>query len=153
MADPITVKVNRRHQITLPRVVCERLNIQPGDRLLVEVRDGAVLLVPQSEEYLQRPGEPHEVRERTTTAYETAEKQAGSHAVTLTLHDEQWRYLEAQAEATGKSVEQVLAQALEEWIAWRRALEEDPIRGLFGAAKTGDKTTSERVDDIVYTLP
>jgi len=153
MSEPLTVKVTRRHQITLPRAVRERLNIQPGDRLLVEVRDGVLRLIPQpAEERAQQAGAPREVREGATP-YEAAEKPARARAVTLTLRDDQWRCVEEHAAAAGTSVEQVLAQALEEWIAWRRTLDEDPIRRLFGAIDSGDSTTSERVDDIVYTLP
>jgi len=153
MSKPLTVKVSRRHQITLPREVRERLKIQPGDRLRVEVRNGALLLMPHPQEPAQQPGdEPHAVQEEAAT-YEATEQQASSRRVSLALSDEQWRYLEKQAEAAGKSLEQVLAQVIDEWIAWRRTLEQDPIRRLFGAIASGDSTTSERVDEIVYTLP
>ena len=151
MSKPLTVKVSRRHQITLPREVRERLKIQPGDRLRVEVRNGALLLMPHPQEPAQQPGdEPHAVQEEAAT-YEATEQQASSRRVSLALSDEQWRYLEKQAEAAGKSLEQVLAQVIDEWIAWRRTLEQDPIRRLFGAIASGDSTTSERVDEIVYS--
>ena len=153
MSSPITVKVNRRYQVTLPRVACERLNIQPGDRLLVEVQAGVLRLIPQpAEKHKQEIDARREVREGAAS-YETPETSSRTHAVTLALHEDQWRYVEEYAATIGASVEQVLAQALEEWIAWRRTLEEDPIQDLFGAAKTDEKMTSEHVDDIVYTLP
>jgi AbrB family looped-hinge helix DNA binding protein len=47
MADRAQVKVTRRYQIALPRHARQRLNIQAGDRLLVDVQDGVIVLVPQ----------------------------------------------------------------------------------------------------------
>lgn len=36
----VSVKVGSRYQIAVPRIARERLNIQRGDRLLVDVQDG-----------------------------------------------------------------------------------------------------------------
>ncbi|MCP4195654.1 MAG: AbrB/MazE/SpoVT family DNA-binding domain-containing protein [Proteobacteria bacterium] len=52
MPQPLTVKVSSRHQIALPSVARRQLNIQPGDRLLVDVQDGILLLFPQPNDYV-----------------------------------------------------------------------------------------------------
>lgn len=51
MSAPITVKVSSRHQIAVPRIARERLSIRSGDRLLVDVQDGLLILVPQPQDY------------------------------------------------------------------------------------------------------
>jgi AbrB family looped-hinge helix DNA binding protein len=45
------VKVNAKHQITLPKIVREKLNINAGDRLLVDVQDGVMILIPEPASY------------------------------------------------------------------------------------------------------
>jgi AbrB family looped-hinge helix DNA binding protein len=50
----VTVKVSSRNQIAMPRVARERLGIKAGDRLLVEVQDGMLILLPQPEDYAAR---------------------------------------------------------------------------------------------------
>ena len=47
MSHPVSVKVSSRYQIAVPRIARERLNIQSGDRLLVDVQDGLLILLPQ----------------------------------------------------------------------------------------------------------
>ncbi len=49
-----TVKVSRRHQIALPSRARQQLHIQPGDRLLVDVQDGMLVLIPLPESYTER---------------------------------------------------------------------------------------------------
>ena len=44
-------KVNAKYQITIPRIAHKRLNIKRGDRLLVDVQDGIIILIPQSKNY------------------------------------------------------------------------------------------------------
>jgi AbrB family looped-hinge helix DNA binding protein len=51
MAQPASVKVSSRYQIAVPRIARERLNIQKGDRLLVDVQDGLLILLPQPKDY------------------------------------------------------------------------------------------------------
>ena len=41
-----SIKVNSRYQITIPRIARKRLNINRGDRLLVDVQDGIIVLIP-----------------------------------------------------------------------------------------------------------
>jgi AbrB family looped-hinge helix DNA binding protein len=64
MPAPTTVKVSRRYQIAVPAVVRQQLNIQSGDRLLVDVQDGMIILLPQPENYAQQlAGLHHEIWE------------------------------------------------------------------------------------------
>jgi AbrB family looped-hinge helix DNA binding protein len=51
MSKPVSVKVSSRYQISVPRMARERLNIQSGDRLLVDVQDGLLILLPQPQDY------------------------------------------------------------------------------------------------------
>jgi AbrB family looped-hinge helix DNA binding protein len=54
MAQPTSVKVSSRYQIAVPRIAREQLNIQKGDRLLVDVQDGLLILLPQPKDYTSR---------------------------------------------------------------------------------------------------
>lgn len=47
----MSIKVNAKYQITIPRMARKRLNINRGDRLLVDVQDGIIVLMPQPETY------------------------------------------------------------------------------------------------------
>ena len=47
MSKPVSVKVSSRYQVVIPRVARECLNIRSGDRLLVDIQDGLLILVPQ----------------------------------------------------------------------------------------------------------
>ena len=74
----MSVKVSRRHQISVPRIARERLNIQSGDRLLVDIQDGLLILLPQPQNYTARLAGLH--REvwagLDTTAYLQEERDA-----------------------------------------------------------------------------
>src|SRR5690242_10450903 len=48
----ITVKVSRKHQISVPAAVRRQLGIRPGDRLRVEVDGSRVILQPQPNDAL-----------------------------------------------------------------------------------------------------
>jgi AbrB family looped-hinge helix DNA binding protein len=52
MFQPITVKVSRRYQISLPSRAREELNIEAGDRLLVDIQDGMIILLPQPRDFV-----------------------------------------------------------------------------------------------------
>jgi AbrB family looped-hinge helix DNA binding protein len=54
MHKPPTVKVSKRHQIVLPSFARNQLNIEAGDRLLVDTQDGILVLIPQPERYTER---------------------------------------------------------------------------------------------------
>ncbi len=51
MSNSVSVKVSSRYQIVVPRIARERLNIQSGERLLVDVQDGLLILLPQPKNY------------------------------------------------------------------------------------------------------
>lgn len=47
-----TVKVSGRYQISLPSRARRSLGIEAGDRLIVVVQDGLLILLPQPEDYV-----------------------------------------------------------------------------------------------------
>jgi AbrB family looped-hinge helix DNA binding protein len=51
---PTTVKVSSRYQIVVPAAARAQLNIQSGDRLLVDIQDGMLILIPQPQDYTQK---------------------------------------------------------------------------------------------------
>ena len=51
MAQTMTVKVSSRHQIALPSAARQQLNIRAGDRLLVDIQDEMLVLVPRPQSY------------------------------------------------------------------------------------------------------
>ena len=53
MTKAISVKVSNRYQIALPSLARKQLNIQAGDRLLVDIQDGMIVLLPQPENYAE----------------------------------------------------------------------------------------------------
>jgi AbrB family looped-hinge helix DNA binding protein len=53
MSDTVTVKVSNRYQISLPSVTRKQLNIRAGDRLLVDVQEGMIILLPQPQDYVE----------------------------------------------------------------------------------------------------
>ena len=53
MPEAIRVKVSNRHQIALPSSARKQLNIQAGDRLLVDVQEGMIVLIPEPEDYVE----------------------------------------------------------------------------------------------------
>lgn len=46
-----SVKVSQRYQIAVPQSARKQLKIKKGDRLLVDVQDGIILLIPQPRRY------------------------------------------------------------------------------------------------------
>ncbi len=52
MVEPTTVKVSGRYQISLPSEARRLLKIEAGDRLLVDVQDGMVILLPRPDDYV-----------------------------------------------------------------------------------------------------
>jgi len=49
-----SVKVSSRYQIAVPSLARERLNIKQGDRLIVDVQDGLLILIPEPSSYVER---------------------------------------------------------------------------------------------------
>jgi AbrB family looped-hinge helix DNA binding protein len=48
-----SVKVSNRYQIAVPQQARKQLKIKSGDRLLVDVQDGMIVLLPEPENYTQ----------------------------------------------------------------------------------------------------
>ena len=48
-----SVKVSNRYQISLPSLARQKLKIRAGDRLIVDIQDGAIVLIPQPQDYVQ----------------------------------------------------------------------------------------------------
>lgn len=44
---PISVKISSKHQIAVPSEIRKALELEAGDRLLAQIRDGVIVLVPQ----------------------------------------------------------------------------------------------------------
>src|SRR3990172_1878018 len=78
MSRPLNVKVSSRYQIAVPKIARERLKIERGDRLIVDIQDGLLILIPQPEDYSAKmAGLHHEVWERLdTSAYLRQEREA-----------------------------------------------------------------------------
>jgi AbrB family looped-hinge helix DNA binding protein len=47
----LSIKVNTRNQITIPKRVREKLNIKVGDHLLVDVQGNIMVLLPKAANY------------------------------------------------------------------------------------------------------
>jgi len=48
-----TVKVSKRFQIAVPAAARARLGIQSGDRLIVDIQDGMMILLPEPQDYAE----------------------------------------------------------------------------------------------------
>jgi len=46
-----SVKVSAKYQIVIPQTARRKLNIKKGDRLLVDVQDGVIVLTPEPKHY------------------------------------------------------------------------------------------------------
>jgi AbrB family looped-hinge helix DNA binding protein len=75
-----TVKVSNRYQISLPSAARKELDIQAGDRLLVDVQDGMIVLLPEPEDYVAYLAGMHQEvwRGVNTTIYLNEERAAWS---------------------------------------------------------------------------
>lgn len=64
----MSVKVSKRYQVAVPSAAREALKIQSGDRLLVDIQDGMLLLIPEPENYTQHlAGIQREIWEKVKT--------------------------------------------------------------------------------------
>lgn len=48
-----SVKVSAKYQIAVPQIARKKLNIKKGDRLLVDVQDGVIVLIPEPKRYTE----------------------------------------------------------------------------------------------------
>ncbi|MBI2906331.1 MAG: AbrB/MazE/SpoVT family DNA-binding domain-containing protein [Chloroflexi bacterium] len=47
------VKVSHKYQISVPSAARRKLHIEKGDHLLVDIRDGYIVLMPEPQDYVQ----------------------------------------------------------------------------------------------------
>lgn len=52
MLPKATVKVSKRYQVALPSEARRALQIAAGDRLLVDVQDGLMILIPEPDDHV-----------------------------------------------------------------------------------------------------
>ncbi len=73
-----SVKVSRRYQISLPSRVRRLLNIEAGDRLLVDVQGNMIILLPRPEDYVGYMAGLHKEiwQQVDTTKYLNEEREA-----------------------------------------------------------------------------
>jgi AbrB family looped-hinge helix DNA binding protein len=48
-----SVKVSKRNQIAVPAAARQQLKIRSGDRLIVDIQDGMLILLPAPDDYAQ----------------------------------------------------------------------------------------------------
>jgi AbrB family looped-hinge helix DNA binding protein len=48
-----SVKVSAKYQIAVPQIARKQLNIKKGDRLLVDVQDGVIIMIPVPKRYTE----------------------------------------------------------------------------------------------------
>lgn len=48
-----SIKVGADYRISIPQIVRKKLNIKQGDRLLVDLQDGVMILIPQSKRHTE----------------------------------------------------------------------------------------------------
>ena len=76
----VSVKISSKHQIAVPSAIRKELHLEPGDRLLVRVRDGVIVLVPRRGDAVdQLRGLYREVWEGDVEAYVDEERDAWDH--------------------------------------------------------------------------
>lgn len=74
---PISVKISSKHQIAVPSAIRKELKLEAGDRLLAQVRDGVIVLVPERGSALdQLRGLYREIWEGDIQAYLDEERDA-----------------------------------------------------------------------------
>jgi len=73
-----SVKVSNRYQIAVPQLARKRLKIKGGDRLLVDVQDGMIVLLPEPQNYTQSLAGLHREIWEKSGEYITGERNAWS---------------------------------------------------------------------------
>lgn len=73
-----SVKVSNRHQIAVPQQARKKLKIKSGDRLLVDIQDGMIVLMPEPQNYTQSLAGLHREIWEKSAEYITRERDAWS---------------------------------------------------------------------------
>ncbi len=76
MNEQTRLLVNGRYQITLPAAAQKTLGIKTGDRLLMDIQDGMIILAPQPQDYVEHMAGLHQGiwRDVDTAVYLAAER-------------------------------------------------------------------------------
>jgi len=48
----LTVKVSKKHQVVIPKEARHRLKIRDGSRLLVQIKEDRIVLIPKPKDYV-----------------------------------------------------------------------------------------------------
>lgn len=73
----LTIKVDKRYQVAIPKQIREALILKPGDYLEVKVVDGAVVMVPQASYTARLFGKHQEVwQEEDAVVYVRRERES-----------------------------------------------------------------------------
>lgn len=77
------IRVQERYQIALPKDARKRLNLRVGDKLLIDVQDGLLIILPQPKSFTSRLAGLHkDVWQGVDTgAYLREERGAGDDSV------------------------------------------------------------------------
>lgn len=76
MGESATVKVSNRYQISLPSLARKRLDIQAGDRLLVDIQEGMIVLMPRPDDYVEHMAGLHSEVWQNADTYLDGERDA-----------------------------------------------------------------------------
>lgn len=76
-----SVKVSNRYQIAVPQQARKRLKIKSGDRLLVDVQDGMIILLPEPQSYTQSLAGLHREIWEKSAEYIVGERNAWTDSV------------------------------------------------------------------------
>jgi len=77
-----TVKVSQRYQIAVPKLARKRLQIKSGDRLLVDVQDGLLILMPEPKNYTRQLAGLHREIWEKAGDYVAGEREAWNNSST-----------------------------------------------------------------------
>jgi AbrB family looped-hinge helix DNA binding protein len=80
MTNSTTVKVSKRYQIAVPALARQLLDIKIGDRLVVDVQDGMMVLIPEPENYTEAMAGLHKEIWRDVDAQEYIDEERDSWA-------------------------------------------------------------------------
>lgn len=73
----ISVKISSKHQIAVPSAIRKELRLEAGDRLLAQVRDGVIVLIPRHGDVVEQlRGLHREIWEDDVQAYIDEERDA-----------------------------------------------------------------------------
>ena len=80
MVSQVSVKISSKHQIAVPSAIRKERHLEAGDRLIVQVRDGVIVLMPRRGDTVdQLRGLYREVWDADVEAYVDEERDDWDH--------------------------------------------------------------------------